>query len=498
MERKAGSKKGTPGIGREETEVVAARAASKALHERRGWEKVALTLREYVGEEPYQRWFKQAKLEVIDENTCTLLVPTETHVLWIETNYVAELTRALSESLGIHTRPKVKASAEILQGGPRPVRRKRRSDGNGQQMNLIGGQRPAAEPAAAEIAFQKRIKSVGLNPAYTFGRFVIGGNSRFAAAACRAVAEGARDNYNPLFIHGESGLGKTHLMQAIGMEVLAKRPEARVVYLTCEKFTNEFIGSVQKGDLERFRKKYRNADLMLIDDVQFLSGKEKSQEEFFHTFNTLLDGQTNVVLTSDRPASEIQTLEPRLVSRFECGLTVPLQPPPLEVRMAILQRKMEDWNVRIPDQWVSFIAERVRTNVRRLEGAMVRIATFTSLGQGDLSTSRVEELLSDILREEATAKVTIDRIQKAVADYYDLRIADMSSRRRPAAIAFPRQVAMYLSRELTSCSLVEIGEAFGGRDHGTVIHACRKVKQVIQTDERVRQDVATLGSRLSR
>ena len=282
------------------------------------------------------------------------------------------------------------------------------------------------------------------------------------------------------------------------MAILRARPGARVVYLTCEKFTNEFIGAVQKGDLERFRKKYRSADVMLIDDVQFLSGKEKSQEEFFHTFNTLLDGQTSVVLTSDRPASEIQTLEPRLVSRFECGLTVPLQPPPLEVRMAILQRKMEDWNVRIPDQWVSFIAERVRTNVRRLEGAMVRIATFTSLGQGDLSMGRVEELLSDILREEATAKVTIDKIQKAVVEYYDLRIADMSSRRRPAAIAFPRQVAMYLSRELTSCSLVEIGEAFGGRDHGTVIHACRKVKQVIQTDDRVRQDVATLGTRLSR
>lgn len=496
MENKGGADKDNNEIGSEEAEIVAARAASKALHEKRGWERVALTLREYVGEEPYQRWFKQAKLEVIDENTCTLLVPTETHVLWIETNYVAELTRALSESLGIHSRPKVKSSAEVLQGGPRPVRRRRSEPG--QQLNLIGGTRPSPEPAAAEIAFQKRVKSVGLNPAYTFDRFVIGGNSRFAAAACRAVAEGAREGYNPLFIHGESGLGKTHLMQAIGMAILRARPGARVVYLTCEKFTNEFIGAVQKGDLERFRKKYRSADVMLIDDVQFLSGKEKSQEEFFHTFNTLLDGQTSVVLTSDRPASEIQTLEPRLVSRFECGLTVPLQPPPLEVRMAILQRKMEDWNVRIPDQWVSFIAERVRTNVRRLEGAMVRIATFTSLGQGDLSTGRVEELLSDILREEATAKVTIDKIQKAVVEYYDLRIADMSSRRRPAAIAFPRQVAMYLSRELTSCSLVEIGESFGGRDHGTVIHACRKVKQVIQTDDRVRQDVATLGTRLSR
>jgi chromosomal replication initiator protein len=287
-------------------------------------------------------------------------------------------------------------------------------------------------------------------------------------------------------------------MQSIGQDILRVRPDARVLYFTCERFTNEFIGAVQKGDLEKFRRRYRRADVVLIDDVQFLVGKEKSQEEFFHTFNTLLDGQTQVVLTSDRPASEIQTLEPRLTTRFECGLTVALQPPQLETRIAILQRKMDEWEVRIPDEWVHFIAARIRSNVRRLEGALVRVATFSSLGHGELSTERIEELLRDILREEAAAKVSIDAIQKTVAEYFDIRLADMTSRRRPANIAFPRQIAMYLSRKLTGGSLVEIGDAFGGRDHGTVIHACKKVEQVMQTDDRIRQTVASLGARLNR
>jgi chromosomal replication initiator protein len=250
--------------------------------------------------------------------------------------------------------------------------------------------------------------------------------------------------------------------------------------------------------LEKFRRRYRRADVMLVDDVQFLNGKDKSQEEFFHTFNALLDGQAQVVLTSDRPASEIQTLEPRLTSRFECGLTVAMQPPQFETRVAILQRKMEEWDVRVADEWVRFVAERIKSNVRRLEGALVRIATYTSLGQGELSQERIEELLRDILREEAATKVSIDAIQKLVAEQFDLRLADMTSRRRPANIAFPRQIAMYLSRKLTGSSLVEIGDCFGGRDHGTVIHACKKVESVMQTDERIRQTVASLGARLNR
>ncbi len=431
-----------------------------------------------------ERWFKHMQLLVEDANQVTVLVPTETHVLWIQENFLPELTQALSQVVGPGGRPRVLAM-NGMKGG---------------QLTLL--EEPQRQSRASEAAgevLSKSLKSAGLNPLYTFDRFVVGGNNQFAHAACKAIAAGVRTAYNPLFIHGGSGLGKTHLMQAIGQDILRARPDAKVIYLTCEKFTNEFILAVQKGNLDNFRRRYRRPNVLLVDDVQFLHGKEKSQEEFFHTFNTLLDGQAQVVvLSSDRPASEIQTLEPRLVSRFECGLTVALQPPQLETRIAILRRKMEEWEVQIPEDWVRFIAQRIRSNVRRLEGALVRIATFNSLGQGELSTDRIEDLLRDILREEAAAKVTIDTIQKIVADYYDIRLADMTSRRRPANIAFPRQIAMCLSRKLTGGSLVEIGEAFGGRDHGTVIHACKKVEQMMQTDDQVRQTVTALGARLNR
>jgi chromosomal replication initiator protein len=461
--------------------------------ERDDWSKVTAILKRTVSEDAFQRWFREATLERTTENTASIIVPTETHVLWIEANYLPELTQAVGQTLGTFGRPRVVAGPTGFAGGDRE------GDANG-QLPLLNPTDGLTHPALSdeELAHSRRMKAIGLNQLYTFDHFVVGGNNQFAHAACKAVASGAKTAYNPLFIHGDSGLGKTHLMQAIGQEVLRAQPEARVLYLTCERFTNEFIGAVQKGELEKFRRRYRRADVMLVDDVQFLVGKEKSQEEFFHTFNTLLDGQTQLVLTSDRPASEIQTLEPRLVTRFECGLTVALQPPQLETRIAILQRKMDEWEVRIPDEWVHFIASRIRSNVRRLEGALVRVATYSSLGHGELSTERIEELLRDILREEAAAKVSIDTIQKMVAEYFDIRLADMTSRRRPANIAFPRQIAMYLSRKLTGGSLVEIGDAFGGRDHGTVIHACKKVEQVMQTDERIRQTVASLGARLNR
>ena len=347
-------------------------------------------------------------------------------------------------------------------------------------------------------ALERRIKSSGLNPAHTFASFVVGANSQFAHAACEAVAKKAGIGYNPLFIYGGPGLGKTHLMQAIGQEILRRRPASRVVYLTCEKFTNEFIDAVRRGDLEKFRRRYRSTDVLLIDDVQFLAGKERSQEEFFHTFNTLLDGRNQVVLTCDRPACEIKSLEPRLISRFECGLTVEMQPPQLETRLAILHKKSQDWKVRVDESILLFLAEKIRTNVRRLEGALMRVATYVSLAGDALTVEKVEHLLRDLIREEASRQVSIDAIQKAVAEHFDVRLADMTSRRRPASIAFPRQVAMYLSRSLTKGSLVEIGEAFGGRDHGTVIHACKKVVGKVDAEPGMRELIERLESRLKR
>jgi len=286
-------------------------------------------------------------------------------------------------------------------------------------------------------------------------------------------------------------------MQAIGHHVAATT-KGRVVYLSGEKFTNEFIDAIQNNKLTRFRNKYRQADVLLIDDIQFLAGKERSQEEFFHTFNTLHEGHKQIILSCDRPASEIQNLEARLASRLEWGMTVDLQPPDIETRLAILRKKAQALNAKLDPGVYEFIAQRVKTNVRRLEGALIKVASFSSLIGKELTTEAVEHLLKDILQEEARRVVTIEQIQRKVAEHYDVRLADMTSKRRPANIAFPRQVAMYLSREMTKTSLNEIGEAFGGRDHGTVLHAHRLVKERMTEDEKVRQVVRFLDHQLNR
>jgi chromosomal replication initiator protein len=287
-------------------------------------------------------------------------------------------------------------------------------------------------------------------------------------------------------------------MQAIGQYVLAKKKSPRVIYLSSELFINEFIDAIQHSNLVKFRRRYRQADLLLIDDIQFLSGKERSQEEFFHTFNTLFDGHKQIVLSSDRPASEIANLEHRLVSRFEWGLTAELQPPDVETRMAILRKKARAMQIKLADDVFEFLANRIRTNVRRLEGALMRVASFASLSGKELTLEVTEHLLKDILQEEARQSVTIEQIQRRVAEHFDVRLADMTSKRRPANIAFPRQVAMYLARELTKASLNEIGDAFGGRDHGTVLHACKLVKKRMKEQDSLRQTISFIDSSLHR
>lgn len=450
------------------------------------WDQVCGDLQSMVSRDAFQRWFRAARLLGSENGVVTIGVPGEIHQVWIETNYLPELTAAVCARIeGVHEVRVTVGTEELLaaaEESPSP------------EEEVPAARSWKDEPGALE----KRTKAAGLNPSFTFERFVVGNNSQFAHAACEAVAKKTGVGYNPLFIHGGPGLGKTHLMQAIGQEILRRQPGSRVVYLTCEKFTNEFIDAVRRGDIEKFRRRYRSADVMLIDDVQFLAGKERSQEEFFHTFNTLLDGRNQVVLTCDRPACEIKSLEPRLVSRFECGLAVELQPPQMETRMAILRKKSEEWKVKVDPSILRFLAERIGTNVRRLEGALMRVATFASLAGESVTVDKVEHLLRDLLREEASRQVTIDTIQKAVAEHYDVRLADMTSRRRPASIAFPRQVAMYLSRSLTKGSLMEIGEAFGGRDHGTVIHACKKITELIGAEPALREAIARIESQLRR
>ena len=327
---------------------------------------------------------------------------------------------------------------------------------------------------------------------------MVGNNNNFAFAAAKAVAEAPGKSYNPLFLYGGVGLGKTHLLHAIGQHVGANKKGARVAYLSSEKFTNEYIDGIQNNQLAKFRKKYRQTDVLLIDDIQFLAGKERIQEEFFHTFNALHEAHKQIVLTCDRPASEIQGLEHRLVSRFEWGLVTDLQPPDVEMRQAILNKKALAMGVSLPDDVMNFLANRIRTNVRRLEGALIRVASYVSLTGRQLTVEVVEGLLREILHEEGRYSINVELIQKKVAEHFDIRLADMTSKRRPENIAFPRQIAMYLTRQMTESSLNTIGEAYGGRDHGTVLHACRLVKDRMEVDANVRQVVHYLEKQLMR
>jgi chromosomal replication initiator protein len=475
----------------EEAALVEKRAECDAIDNSSNsgsWEEACVTLRKLVSEDAFQRWFRAAEWQGVEDGIGTIAVPGEIHQVWIETNYLPELNTAVGQVFeNVREVHIVITESQPADNG----------DTDHSSPFLKTKQSSSAVTLDSE-ALQKRVKGAGLNTTNTFQSFVVGANSQFAHAASEAVAKKTGIGYNPLFIHGGPGLGKTHLMQAIGHEILKRSPGSRVIYLTCEKFTNEFIDAVRRGDIEKFRRRYRSTDVMLIDDVQFLVGKERSQEEFFHTFNTLLDGRNQVVLTCDRPACEIKNLEPRLISRFECGLTVEIQPPLMETRMAILKKKLIAWNVRLDDSILMFIADKIRTNVRRLEGALVRVATYGSLAGESLTVEKVEHLLRDLIREEASRQVSIDSIQKAVAEHYDVRLADMTSRRRPASIAFPRQVAMYLSRSLTKGSLMEIGEAFGGRDHGTVIHACKKVAGRLDDEPSLKEVIALIESQLRR
>ena len=474
------------------------------------WGDVSRELKKLVSEDAYARWFECSCIVESNETEASLAVPSDMHQVWIETNYLPEVQTALSAVSNMPMKIRVvvdetltevnTSDASDLGGSEQQQEEAVEVHGDAEQddfeLHAADFKTQRSKPGVTEA--RQRLKKAGLNPQFSFERFVVGQNNEFAHAACMAVSNTGDTIYNPLFIHGGSGLGKTHLMQSIGQKLMLNKPNARVVYLTCEKFINEFIDTVQKGSLERFRRKYRRADILLIDDIQFLGGKERSQEEFFHTFNELLDLQSQIVLTSDRPASEITNLEPRLVSRFECGLTVELQPPGIETRLAILRHKMEEWDVKLGADILEMIAERIQSNVRRLEGALVRIATFASLGMEQVTVDRAEHLLKDILQEEGRKRVNIDAIQKTVSEYFDLRIADMTSRRRPSNIAFPRQIAMYLSRKLTPCSLMEIGEAFGGRDHGTVIYAVRKVQQRIECEPQVKDSVDVIKTLLQR
>jgi chromosomal replication initiator protein len=446
------------------------------------WSGALTLLRSILNPDIFNLWFSSIHAIDISDGALILEVPNDFCELWLKDNYhglIKDVVGSVSgQRLDVKFRPTNAPAAESLSKRPEPKIEAVREV-----------EEPAERPNGKELPF---------NPRNTFDTFVVGANNSFAHAAAIAVAKEPGKSYNPLFLYGGVGLGKTHLLHAIGQYVAGHKKGAKVAYVSSERFTNEYIDAIQNNSLAKFRKKYRHVDVLLIDDIQFLAGKERIQEEFFHTFNALHEQHRQLVMTCDRPAGEIQGLEQRLVSRFEWGLVTDMQPPDIETRVAILRKKERAMGVSLPEDVVNFIAGRIRSNIRRLEGALIRVCSYSSLTGKDVGLEVAENLLRDVLSEEGRFSITIDVIQKKVAEHFDIRIADMTSKRRPENIAFPRQIAMYLARNLTESSLNTIGEAFGGRDHGTVLHACRLVSDRMSVDTSVREAVRHLERKLQR
>jgi len=453
------------------------------------WETVKCDFKELFPEEVFQMWFEPMACLETSEDTMVLGVPNDFAAIWIHDNYLDLITQRLRLTAGRMVNVTLRKAESNRAPAP--------------GLTQKNGAEPATRGSRAATRRNGRYDERGpaagtLNARNTFETFVVGANNQMAHAAALAVAQAPAQAYNPLFIYGNTGLGKTHLMHAIGHAILRANPDARVAYLSTEKFTNEFIQALQENSLTKFRQRYRHVDVLLIDDVQFLAGKERIQEEFFHTFNDLFESGKQVVLSSDRRASEIQKLEARLVSRFEWGLPADIQAPDFETRVAILKTKAASLKFDLPEPVLTFIAQNISKNIRRLEGALIKVASYSALTSKPLDLATTEMLLQDVLMEQAQNILTIETIQKRVADHYQIRHSDMTSKRRPNNIAIPRQIAMYLTRTLTKHSLQEIGDAFGGRDHGTVIHACKAVDNMMEQDTATRGSIDFLKAQLSK
>ena len=449
------------------------------------WETVKCDLKGLFPEDVFQMWFEPLTCLDGTEDSVVLGVQNDFAAIWIHDNYLDLISQRLRQTAG----RSIHVTLKKLENGTAAAQAAR--------AETATRSRPPLKPRS--IRYDDRLATgSSLNPRNTFENFVVGPNNQLAHAASLAVAQAPAQAYNPLFIHGATGLGKTHLMHAIGHSILQRNPEARVAYLSTEKFTNEFIHAIQENALTKFRQRYRSVDILLIDDVQFLAGKERIQEEFFHTFNDLFESGKQIIISSDRPVAEIATLEARLVSRFQWGLAADIQSPDLETRVAILRTKAANLKMEIPANVLEFMAQHIVKNIRRLEGALIKISSYSALTGKPLDLAVTEHLLKDVLMEEAQNRLNIEGIQKRVADHFQIRHSDMQSKRRPNAIAFPRQIAMYLCRQLTRHSLQEVGDAFGGRDHGTVIHAIKTVENMMETDNSVRGSVDFLKAQLSK
>ncbi|PYZ96262.1 chromosomal replication initiator protein DnaA [Alteribacter lacisalsi] len=441
------------------------------------WKQALKNIEEKVSKPSFETWLKSTKAEAVGQDSITIIAPNEFARDWLENRYSGLIAETLQEITGAELRVKFVIP----------------KDEQEQNLELIEKMK---QPKKAAVKTDDETPKHVLNPKYTFDTFVIGSGNRFAHAASLAVAEAPAKAYNPLFIYGGVGLGKTHLMHAIGHYVIDHNPDAKVVYLSSEKFTNEFINSIRDNKAVHFRNKYRNVDVLLIDDIQFLAGKEQTQEEFFHTFNALHEERKQIVISSDRPPKEIPTLEDRLRSRFEWGLITDITPPDLETRIAILRKKAKAENLDIPNEVMLYIANQIDTNIRELEGALIRVVAYSSLINQDMNADLAAVALKDIIPNSKPKTITIQDVQKLVAETFEVRIEEMKAKKRTKTVAFPRQIAMYLSRELTESSLPKIGGEFGGRDHTTVIHAHEKISRLLTTDQDLQKQVQEITEQL--
>lgn len=416
------------------------------------WSRAQDLIRDRVGNTAYETWFSTLRAKDKSPNLLLLEAPDEFFKNWVEEHYWDLIKESLAH---VHNRP---IDIEFITN-PRIL-----EDGAQSKLSELEAGFRAVAPTGAS-----------LNPRFTFEGFVVGPSNRFAHAASLAVAESPAKSYNPLFLYGGVGLGKTHLMQAIAQHIASKNPAIKSCYITSERFTNELIDGIQHRTTQRFRQKYRNIDILMIDDIQFIAGKESTQEEFFNTFNVLYDNHKQIVISSDRRPKEIANLEERLSSRFSWGLITDIQPPDFETRVAILRKKVEREPIKVPDEVILFIAQEIKSNIRELEGALVRVLAYSLMEEKEVSLNLCREILKDMVRE-SHKKISLDLIQERVAEFFNIAVNDLKTKRRNKNIVLPRQVAMYLARELTGLSLLEIGVGFGGKDHTTVLYSWNKIK----------------------
>jgi chromosomal replication initiator protein len=450
------------------------------------WNQTCDHLKAVLRPDEFNRWIAIIHPVALQGDTLVLSVDNDYYQTWLEDNYLSLIVDAL-RSTGASENLVIRFEVQS-------------TDAVSDSLPLSSDETPvqSAERARAPRTRRQRAATINttLNSKFTFEEFVIGPSNSFAHAAALAVASAPGHAHNPLFIYGQTGLGKTHLMQAIGHRVV-QSPGHSVAYVSCETLLNEYIESLQTRKTAEFRNKYRSVDMLLVDDIHFLAGKERLQEEFFHTFNALYDARKQIIMTSDRPANEITGLVPRLVSRFEWGLVTELERPDFETRLAILRYKQTHAKVQLADELLTFIAENVKSNVRSLEGALLRALSFTSLNSSPLTVDALRNLIKDLLNKEKQEDLTFDDIQRTVAEHFDIRLTDMSSKRRPRSVALPRQVAMYLCRRLTRASLPEIANAFG-KTHATILHGCRSIQNRLDVEPDLRSAVHVIARKLGR